>query len=113
VRQGLITTSVGALPRGGYLENLPASVGETAFTLARGEAKVIDEEGRVLVLVVDAVQEAAGDDPALIASRTALASSLGQALSRDMVDLYGRAALAEAGMTIDSAAIAAVHAQMR
>jgi peptidyl-prolyl cis-trans isomerase D len=111
--QGMITTTVGNLPRGGFLEGLPAAVATTAFTMQPGEARVIDAEGRVLVLVLDAVHAPAADDAAAVAARDALATQIEQSLARDLVDLYGRAALADAGLSIDAAAIAAVQAQMQ
>lgn len=111
--QGLITTTVGKLPRGGFLENLPAEIAEAAFAMVPGAAQVIDAEGRVLVLVLDAVHPADAADPAVATAREALDTDIGQSLSRDLIDLFGRAALAEAGLTVDAAAIAAVQAQMR
>ncbi|MBW6505734.1 MAG: SurA N-terminal domain-containing protein [Rhodobacteraceae bacterium] len=111
--QGLITTTVGNLPRGGFLADVPAAVAAAAFTMQPGEARVIDAEGRVLVLVLDAVYATADDDEATLAARDALAAQIEQSLARDLVDLYGRAALAEAGLRIDAAAIAAVQAQMQ
>ncbi|MDP1670338.1 SurA N-terminal domain-containing protein [Phaeovulum sp.] len=111
--QGLVTTSIGALPRGGFLEDVPADITAAAFAMKVGEARVIDAEGRVLVLVLDAVHKPAADDPATQTAREALATQITQSLARDLVDLYGRAALVEAGLRIDAAAIAAVQAQMR
>lgn len=111
--QGLITTTVGKLPRGGFLENVPTDLATAAFTMQPGAAQVIDAEGRVLVLVLDAVHTSAPDDAATIAARVALAAQTEQGLARDLIDLYGRAALIEAGLSVDTAAIAAVQAQMR
>jgi len=111
--QGLITTTVTELPRGGFLEGVPALLAETAFTMAPGTAQVIDAEGRVLVLRLDAVHAADPTDPAMATARATLEAEIGQSLARDLIDLYGRAALAEAGLTVDAAAIAAVQAQMR
>ena len=42
-----------------------------------------------------------------------LQSRLGQSIAGDMIELYARAAQLEAGITLDSTAIAAVQAQMQ
>jgi peptidyl-prolyl cis-trans isomerase D len=111
--QGLVTTSVGKLPRGGFLEGLPAAMAETAFEATPGNTRVIDAEGRVLLLVVDAVHAAAADDPDTASVTAAITQQVAQSLSRDLITFYGRAAQNEAGLSIDSAAIAAVQAQLQ
>lgn len=111
--QGLLVTTVGTLPRGGFLEGQPAALVQTAFDLAEGASGVVDAEGRVIVLHVDAVKPA---DPAAEdtkAVREIMARSIAQSLSGDLIEHYARAAQAEAGMTLDSAAANAVHAQIQ
>lgn len=111
--QGLLTTTVGRLPRGGFLEGQPAALTETAFTLAPGKAAVVDAENRVIVVVLDAVQASDPADAEVKAVNDSVATQLSQSMAQDLFALYARAAQVEAGLTINSAAISAVQAQMQ
>ena len=111
--EGLLVSTVGRLPRGGFLEGQPAALAQRAFDLAEGEAGVVDAEGRVIVLRVDAVHPSAPEDDDVVAVHDVMARSVSQSLAGDLLDFYARAAQSEARMTFDSTAVNAVHAQMQ
>ncbi len=111
--QGLVTSSVGTLPRGGFIEGAPADLSRVAFTLVPGKAGVVDAENRVIVVTLDAVQAADPADPEVVAVKDAVAKQLSQSTAQDLFELYARAAEIEAGISINSAAINAVQAQMQ
>ena len=57
---GLITTRLDAMTRDGFIDATPAAVIESAFGIeAPGKAAVVDAEGRVHVVTLDAVHAAA------------------------------------------------------
>jgi len=111
--EGLITTAVGRLPRGGFLEGMPAALAQTAFTMEEGDARAITADGRVIVVVLEAIHKADPNEPDLFFMRRSLESQIEQTMAQDMLELFTRAVQAEAGLRIDSAAIAAVLAQLQ
>lgn len=108
---GLVTTRYDGFARSGHLADLPASIADRAFALEDGKSGVIDADARVFVVQIDAVHAA---DPAEAA---ALADSLkpriAQSVAGDMLDMFTTALENEKGVTVDQAAINAVHAQMQ
>lgn len=110
---GLLVTTLGTLPRGGFVEGMPAALAQTAFTLAEGAADIAEAEGRVILVQLDAIQPGDPADNDVQAVRAVMDRSIAQSLAGDLVDLFARAAQAEAGLTLDSTAINAVHAQMQ
>ena len=111
--EGLLVSTIGRLPRGGFLEGQPAALASRAFELGEAETGIVDAEGRVIVVRVDAVQPADPEDPDVVAVREIMARSISQSLAGDLLDFYARAAQAEARMTFDGTAVSAVHAQMQ
>jgi len=111
--QGLITTEVGRLPRGGFVEGLPPEVSKVAFELEPGQAGVVDAQGRVLVVALHALHEADPADAEVAAVRETVAEQLSQSLSQDVVSMFARAAQETAGLHIDTGVINGVHAQMQ
>ena len=111
--QGLLVTQASALTRGGYLAGAPADLADLAFATAPGQAAQSSEGARVFVLESRAVHPVDTADPEIAALGEMLQSRLGQSIAGDMIELYARAAQLEAGITLDSTAIAAVQAQMQ
>ncbi|MDH5529947.1 MAG: peptidylprolyl isomerase, partial [Paracoccaceae bacterium] len=58
------------------------------------------------------ITEADRSAPDYLTTSSGLKDQLAQALAQDMFDLYTQAIESEAGITLDQAAINAVHAQM-
>lgn len=110
---GLAEKTAPALQRGGFVEGAPQRLSDTAFATAAGESAVLTEGEKVFVLVVRAVQPADMTDPDLVQLRKTFETRLGQMIGADLAAFYARAAQAEAGITLDSAMIAAVQAQFQ
>ncbi|MDW4548943.1 SurA N-terminal domain-containing protein [Defluviimonas sp. D31] len=109
---GLVTTRYEDFARGGFLSGAPADVAEQAFTLAEGEAAVVETPETVHVVALTGITAAAADGPELTRARDALEVQFGQSLAQDMFELFTEALQAEAGIRIDQAAVNAVHAQL-
>ncbi len=109
---GLVTTRYGDFARGGFLADTPAEVAEQVFTLDDGAAAVVTAGRRVHVVTLTGIHAAdpAGED--MTRAKEGLSAQTGQSLAQDMVQLFVQAIEAEAGITLDPAAINAVHAQM-
>ncbi|WP_415184618.1 SurA N-terminal domain-containing protein [Phaeovulum sp.] len=111
--QGLLTTAVGKLPRGGFIEDAPSDLSQVAFTLEPGKAAVVDADDQVMVVSLDAIHPANPIEPDVLAVHDAVERQLSQSISQDLYELYARAAEIEAGVTLNTAAINAVQAQLQ
>lgn len=110
---GVLVESHGAVPRTGFLPGVPQGLLPKAFETEPGKAAVVTEGGRVFVLSVTRViaGDPASDEAAQV--RSAAGRQIGQSMANDLIALYATAAQAEAGLTIDTAAINAVQAQLQ
>lgn len=99
------------IARDGFVENAPQDFLSTVFAMQPGEVRVVAGEGFAGVVRLDAVTPAAaeGDGPAAL--RGAIAAQAEQGIAQDAFALFGAALADEAGITLDQAAIDAVHAQ--
>ena len=111
--QGLDAKTEAGLARGGFVEGAPATLAETAFATEPGKLVTVTDGDKVFVVQVQAVHAV---DPAAAETKQlseTFTARLGQMIGSDLVDLYARAAQTEAGLTLDTTAIAAVQAQMQ
>jgi peptidyl-prolyl cis-trans isomerase D len=108
---GLVTTHYAGFQRSGHLADLPADIATRAFRLDAGKSAVIDASARVFVVQVDAVHAAAPEEAAAVAE--AMRPRIAQAVAGDVLELFITAIETEKGVTVDQAAINAVHAQMQ
>jgi peptidyl-prolyl cis-trans isomerase D len=83
------------------------------FQMKPDEMRVIEGPDFVGVLRLDSVQPATVDSPDAKAMRAALSDQISQALAQDAFQLFSNALIAEAGITLNDAAINAVHAQIQ
>ena len=107
-----IVQRTAATDRQGFVEGAPPSLMTAIFEMAAGDVRVIDAPGYVAVVVLDSIAPAltTGDDAKTL--REAIATQASQAIAGDAFTLYTNALTAKAGITLDQAAINAVHAQL-
>ena len=98
-------------PREAGIEGAPDAVMAAIFAMAPGDLRVIEDAGFAALVQLDAVAPAAagGDDAAAL--RDAIALGAQKAIAQDIFQLYTGALLSGSGITLDQAAISAVHAQ--
>lgn len=111
--QGLSEKASAGLQRGAFVEGAPQALSETAFATAAGKAATVTDGDKVFVVAVQAVHAADMKDAELVKLRKTFETRLGQMIGTDLVAFYARAAQTEAGIKLDSAAIAAVQAQIQ
>ncbi len=110
---GLVTARYEDFARSGFVADAPADIAEQVFAMTAGSHKVIESEGKVYLLTLSAVTPADMSDPDVTAQRDQLQASLTQSISRDIFDMFTRAAQAEVGIVLNPQAIEAVNAQMQ
>lgn len=106
----LFTTETG-LRRNGTLPGAPASVLAAVFEMEVGETRVIEGNTGAFVVRLDAITppDLSADDVAAEAER--LGQQTADALGEDILNAYADAIQAEAGISLNQAALNAVHAQ--
>lgn len=101
------------IARDGFVEGTPQMLLPEVFRMAPGELKVIESGDFVGLVRLDHVTEADGADADAAALKQAIGAQAEQALAQDALTLFSAAMAAGAGITLDQAAIDAVHAQLR
>lgn len=106
------TTSLG-LTRDQVPDTAEAALAATAFALAPGATGAAAGGDKVYVLRLLDVIPADQDDQDGAFLRSLLAQQAGQGLIQDVIDIYAAALQAEAGLSLDQAAINGVNAQIQ
>ena len=107
---GIVRTAP-ELTRTGFFEDAPDGLLAKAFAMAAGDIQVIEAPDFVGVLRLDSVVPAAADGAEATALKAALAAQVEQAIAQDAFIAFTTALTAQSGITLDQAAINAVHAQ--
>jgi peptidyl-prolyl cis-trans isomerase D len=100
-----------ALARNGTLAGAPEAAVAAAFQMQPGDLRVIEAPGFTGILQLDAITPGDSAADASVAMQGAIAAQAEQAMSEDAFQLFTNAMTTQAGIFLDQAAIAAVHAQ--
>ena len=106
-----IVSRTAATDRQGFVEGAPETLMTGIFQMAQGDVRVIEGPAFTAVVSLDSIAPAltTGDDA--VALREAIVTQAAQAIAGDAFTLFTNALTAQAGITLDQAAINAVHAQ--
>jgi len=108
--QGLDATSVEGLSRRGYRDDVPPGFVDAAFEMSRGEVRTLAGDGRLYVMRLDEIAEPGAGESGVARIRERLRDQVTTDLGQDMFRLLAEDIRARAGVTLDQAAINAVHA---
>jgi peptidyl-prolyl cis-trans isomerase D len=100
------------IERQGVVTDAPASLLEAVFQMQPNDLRVIEAPGFAAVVQLNSISAAATTGEDATALRDAINVNAGRAISDDVMALYTAALTASAGITLDQAAINAVHTQM-
>ena len=100
------------IARDGFVADAPASLLTAVFEMAAGDVRVVEEDGFIAVVRLDAIQPAASEGPDAEALRAAIAAQAVQAISQDAFAAFTDAITAEAGIALDQAMINAVNTSL-
>ncbi len=98
--------------RSGFIADVPESLLADVFKLAEGAVQVVEAEGFVAVVQLDRILPAATEGEDATALKASLEAQAEQAISQDAFAAFTNALTAEAGITLDQAAINAVHTSL-
>lgn len=99
-------------PRSGFIADAPETLLADVFRMAEGEVTVIEAEGFIAVVKLDKILPAATEGEDAEALQASLAAQARQAIAQDAFAAFTNALTAEAGITLDQAAINAVHTSL-
>lgn len=100
------------IARDGFVADAPESLLPAVFKMAEGDVQVIEAEGFVGVVQLDRILPAASEGEDAAALQDALATQARQAIAQDAFAAFTNALTAGAGISLDQAAINAVHASL-
>lgn len=98
--------------RNGFVADAPETLLADVFKLAEGAIQVVEAQGFTAVVQLDRILPAATAGEDAQAMQEALAAQAQQAIASDAFAAFTAALTAEAGITLDQAAINAVHASL-
>lgn len=101
------------ISRDGAVADAPSALVETAFQMAAGEVRVIEEGNFVAILMLNEVMPAAETGDEAEALKAALSAQIEQALANDAMAAYSDALIDQAGVSLDDAAITAVNTSLQ
>ncbi|NRA99475.1 MAG: SurA N-terminal domain-containing protein [Rhodobacteraceae bacterium] len=108
----LIETERG-LRRDGFVIATPDEFVPTVFGMDAGEIAVFGTPGQAMIVRLDAINEPSVTDPDVAQLDAVVTQQTTQQIARDMLAAFTTAAQAEAGVTVNQAAINAVQAQLQ
>lgn len=100
-----------AITRDGFVEGAPQDFLTRVFDMQEGAVEVVEGDGFTGVVQLNAITPAEMEGEDAAALRDAIAIQAEQAIAQDAFGLFTTALSTEAGITLDQAAINAVHAQ--
>ena len=99
------------IQRNANIEGAPFGMVGTLFTMDKGTAQTIDGSGVVFVVRLDDILPPDAENPDLPAIKARMETEISQALAQDIFAAFNGALQNQAGVTVNSAAINAVHSQ--
>ena len=100
------------IDRQGLVKDTPPELLTAVFEMTANEVRLIEAPGFAALVQLTSITPAATDSEDAKTMREAISINAGRAISEDVMALYTTALTAEAGITLDQAAINAVHAQI-
>lgn len=101
------------IDRQGFVEGAPETLLPAVFEMASGDLRVIEAPGFTALVQLDSIAPAVTEGEDATALRDSIKVQAAQAIAQDAFSLYTQALTTEAGITLDQAAINAVHAQFQ
>lgn len=106
-------TQIEGVTRDGFVEGLPRDTVETVFGMDPGEVRIVPDGASVLILRLDDVEAPDPQAEDISGLRAQIAQQGAAGLADDLLETYAREVQSRAGVTIDQAALNAVHANFQ
>ncbi len=100
------------LGRDGFIPDTPSGFVDTIFTMEMGEIRVIEGVTAAYIVRLDAITPPDLEDPEIVAQADAIRDRMARTVGDDILSAYAAAIQADAGITLNQAALNAVHSQL-
>lgn len=101
------------LTRRGFVNGTPTNFLTEVFNMDVGEVLVLPNDGGAIIVRLDAVTGADVEDEVFATEMAAIAESAGEGIAQDIYELFTRSVQLRTEVSINDAAINAVHANFR
>lgn len=108
---GLAMTEETDITRESFVADTPPSFLEAVFEMTQGEIRVVEGDTAAYLIRLDGIAPPDAEDQELAQRRERLAAATAQSLGADILQAYSGAIEAQAGISLNQAAINAVHTQ--
>ena len=112
VALGVTAFTNAGLTRNDFLDDLPESVLPTLFEMDPGDVELIEGAETLVVLRLDQIRAADLSDDTATAIRERLNGEVAESMAQDILTQYARSVQREAGISVNDAALNAIHAQL-
>lgn len=106
---GITRTTTVDVTRSGFLQDAPPEFIDTVFGLEEGGVEILDGEGRIFVMRLDAIAPPDPEDEEMTRLRAALAEDAAAGKAQDLFTLLSADIRARTGIELDQQALNAVH----
>ena len=110
---GLDAVQENGLTRRGFVNGAPTNFLTEVFNMEVGNMMVLPNGADAIIVRLDAVTGADPEDEVFAAESAAIAESAGESLAQDIYELYTRTVQLRTDVSINDAAINAVHTNFR
>lgn len=111
INLGVVVQTQSNLRRDAFVENTPGAFMIDLFEMELGELRSLSAPGTVYVMRLDAINDPDLDTPDSVILRESLSGQLAQNIAQDVLEAYIASLQNQAGISINQAAVNAVHAQ--
>lgn len=109
---GLVDATDTTLTRRSPPTDLPFGAVDAAFDMTRGEARILGDDAGVVLMRLERITPPQSSDPNTQALRDAIEEQAAQDMAANVLTAIARSIEAEAGISVNQAAVNAVHAQI-
>ncbi len=110
---GLLAIAEPSLTRRSFVEGTPPAFMTEVFEMAPGEVRVVPSSRNTLIVRLESIAPPAADDPNTTANRDAVLQSAAAGIAQDIFQAYANTLQTQTDVTLDQAAINAIHAQFQ
>ncbi len=97
------------ITRRGFINGAPTNFMTEVFEMEVGDVRVLPNDGNAVLVRLDAISAADGEDEAFTAEAAAVAESAGEGIAQDIYEFYSRTVQLRTDVQINEQALIAVH----
>ncbi|MEM8956717.1 MAG: peptidyl-prolyl cis-trans isomerase [Pseudomonadota bacterium] len=109
---GVTAFANAGLTRNDFLDDLPPALLPSLFEMEPGDVSLIEGDDTLVVVRLDQIRPADLTEQTAVAVRERLNGEIAEAMAQDLLGQFAQSVQSEAGITVNDAALNAVHTQL-